>query len=110
MVVQLLSNKEDAFEDIRILWRDVIDTTGVNTVQELFQRFEKEKRRMLSAEEVKELLWSLAYVEIKEIIFSKLQRDSSCTAKHGATAAKVPVTNICREPQFNGEQVCKYHV
>ena len=56
MVVQLLSNKEDAFEDIRILWRDVIDTTGVNTVQELFQRFEKEKRHMLSAEEVKELL------------------------------------------------------
>ena len=47
MVVQLLSNKEDAFENIRILWRDVIDTTGVNTVQELFQRFEKEKRRML---------------------------------------------------------------
>ena len=29
MVVQLLSNKEDAFEDIRILWSDVIDTTGV---------------------------------------------------------------------------------
>lgn len=83
MVVQLLSNKEDAFEDIRILWRDVIDTTGVNTVQELFQRFEKEKRRMLSAEEVKELLWSLAYVEIKEIIFSKLQRDSSSVGKFG---------------------------
>ena len=32
MVVQLLSNKEDAFEDIRILWSDVIDTTGVITV------------------------------------------------------------------------------
>ena len=27
MVVQLLSNKEDAFEDIRILWSDVIDTS-----------------------------------------------------------------------------------
>ncbi|XP_022807835.1 probable serine/threonine-protein kinase DDB_G0271682 isoform X3 [Stylophora pistillata] len=70
MVVELLSIKDGAFEEIRALWIESVDTTGVETVGELFEKFEKEKGRMLSAEDVKELLWNLSYVDIKEKVFA----------------------------------------
>lgn len=70
MVLQLLTDKEGAFEEIRVLWCKDIDTTE------------------MSAEDEKELLEALANLDIKEKVFAnnaprRLQTSFSSIGKFG---------------------------
>ena len=62
-VLNLLEKEESAFDRLDDLWRDKVDTTGITTVRELFERYETE-RGPLSTDELKDLLKDLAYVHI----------------------------------------------
>ena len=61
-------DEESAFEQIDDLWREKINTTGITTVRELFQRYEKEQGP-LSLDDLYDLLQSLAYVQILCSVF-----------------------------------------
>ncbi|KAJ7382558.1 hypothetical protein OS493_034194 [Desmophyllum pertusum] len=61
-------DEESAFGQIDDLWREKINTTGITTVRELFQRYEKEQGP-LSLDDLYDLLRCLAYVHILHRVF-----------------------------------------
>ena len=75
-VLRLLEKKECAFDRLDDLWREKVDTTGITTVRELFERYETKQGR-LSTDELKDLLRDLAYVDITSIVFPQTSTTSN---------------------------------
>ena len=73
-----LEKEDSAFDRLDDLWRDKVDTTGITTVRELFERYENEKGP-LTQDELKDLLRDLAYVNITCHIFPQTRANSSAS-------------------------------
>ena len=71
-----LEKEESAFDRLDDLWRDKVDTTGLTTVRELFERYET-KKGPLTQDELKDLLTDLAYVHITRHVFPQTRATSS---------------------------------
>lgn len=101
-VLHWLDKEESAFGRLDDLWRDKIDTTGVTTVRELFERFEKE-RGPLSTDDLKDLLRDLAYVHITCRVFPQTGCASSTGLPFGNSVASA-LEGSSSKPAATGAQ------